>query len=174
MLSTDIRVDACRWLSKSGTLATHESVLRNYALIASKTEIAELYCYLRDHSQRWESEWRPEFLSIFGVGDADIPPVDDSERWAAILHGLVFEGDITKVRQFVEHIGIPRWDFPPEADATGIEVYPIDAEDDAGELPIAKARRLGHVEVAGYLDEVKRTIEERYRTKWNSAYGRKG
>jgi len=58
-------------------------------------------------------------------------------------------GDLTKVRRFNRGhrsflIGIFLLkELPPRSD-----IYPIDDADEAGEVPVAKARRLGHIEVA--------------------------
>jgi hypothetical protein len=173
MISPEIRTGTCIWLSKSGELATHAEELRAAASRMSKAEISDFYCFLRDHSQRWESEWRKEFCSIFAVLDEELPNVDDADRWSAILHALVAQGDVQRVRSFVEGIGLPSWRLQPEPSQPEVAIYPLDDEDAAGELPSAKARRLGHVEVAAYLESTKEVIASRYRSAWNAAYAKK-
>jgi hypothetical protein len=174
MIPGDLRVGASRALSKSGSLAAFRPQLIAIAHAQTKEEVAEFYGFLRDSSQRWESEWRPEFLAIFPVSEADIPKIDDADRWSTILHVLVAEGDLTKVRRFIADIGVPDWDFSPEEASPEIDIYPIDDADETGEIPVAKARRLGHIDVARYLEDLKRKLTDRYREKWQSTYEKRG
>jgi hypothetical protein len=173
MIPDALRESACHWLSKSGGLATHESELRALASSQSKSEVVAFYSFLRDRSRRWESEWRSEFAAIFSISDESLPPIDDAERWSSILHALVLQGDAGGVRSFLEGIGVRRWDFTPVESEPELDVYPIDTPDDSGELPAAKARRLGFVDVADYLESVREALATRYGERWRMAYAKK-
>jgi hypothetical protein len=174
MIPALLRDSACLSLSKSGSLATHASELRAVAPSQSTSEVVAFYSFLRDRAQRWESEWRSEFAAIFALSDDELPPVDDAERWASILHALVLQGDARAVRLFLEGIGVPRWDFSPVESEPGLDVYPIDTPDDSGELPVAKARRLGFVDIADYLERIREGVAARYRDRWRVAHAEKG
>jgi hypothetical protein len=172
MIPEATRSSACRCLCKSGELSAHTKELRVIAASLSKAEVVEFYCFLRDHSQRWESEWRKEFLSIFAISEEELPGVDDSDRWSSILHSLVAQGQVKPVRAFIEGIGLLAWRFQPEPDQPEIAVYPLDDQDAAGETPAAKARRLGHIEVATFLESTREAIASPYRTAWNAVYAK--
>lgn len=173
MIPEATRTSACLWLSKSGGLSAHANELRTLAARLSKPEVVEFYCFLRDHSLRWESEWRKEFSSIFTISEEELPGIDDADRWSSILHSLVAQGDLSRIRMFIEGIGLPSWRLQPEPDQPEIAIYPLDDEDAAGELPAAKARRLGHTEVATYLESTKEAIASQYRLAWIAAYEKK-
>jgi hypothetical protein len=66
--------ETIRCLSKTGSLRGDE-VLYELADVLPKEDVVELYVVLRQ-SMRPESEWKPEFLSIFShVEDSDLPPI---------------------------------------------------------------------------------------------------
>jgi hypothetical protein len=172
MISIELRAAACRALSKSGSLAAFHPALGAIADAQTNPEVIEFYCFLRDNSRRWETEWRPEFVALFHVEDGNLPKIDEAAYWGATLHALAAEGDIAKVRRFIQQIGANNWDIPPDEGSPWIDVYPVDADID-GETPSAKARRLGHVAVADYLENLRQTIHARYRERWILAYGKR-
>ena len=174
MIPNALRDSVCRWLSKSGTLAAHAAQLRALACDASSDEIVAFYSFLRDSSQRWESEWRSQFTTIFSISDDALPPIDDAERWPLILHTLIEQGDAQGVRVFLEGIGVPRWDFAPVEAEIELDIYPIDARDDSGVLPSEKARQLGFLEIANHIDSLKESVASRYRERHRIAYGNRG
>ncbi len=110
-----------------------------------------LYEYLRDNSERFASEWRDEFEEIFCLHKDALPDLSDEEEWGDILHSFVTKGDLDKIKQFFNWIGIENWHLPPDDD---FDIYPIEAEDENCEYPIEKAKRLGHCEIATYLETV--------------------
>jgi hypothetical protein len=174
MIPTELRNAVCRSLSKSGSLAAQESQLRALAPGQSKAEVSQFYSFLRDNAQRWEREWRSEFAAIFSADDGDLPSVDDADRWSSILHALIAQGDLPGLRVFLEGIGVAQWDLTPEFSDPTPAIYPIDDPDQHGESPIAKARRLGQVDIAAYLESTRETVVTRYRQKWKDAHAKKG
>lgn len=173
MIPDNLKTNACRWLSKSGGLSAVRDRLEASAQSMTKAQVRDFYCFLRDNAMRWESEWRREFLAIFGVTEADLPTIDDADRWGAILQHLVTEADLEKVRAFVEGIGVVDWNFTPQENEPTIDVYPLDHVDESGDTPSAKARRLGHAEIAQFLEYVKHSVCERYQERWRRMYGRR-
>jgi hypothetical protein len=143
--------DICRSLSKSGQLSAYRAELEAYASTADQPQVLELYDFLRDNSERFAAEWREEFESIFSHHKDALPDLDDDEEWGDILHSFVEAGDLNKIRQFFARIGIEGWPLPPGDD---FDLYPIEAEDDECERPIEKAKRLGHNDIALYLEQV--------------------
>src|ERR1035438_2420793 len=109
MINEDLWGSVSQNLSKAGDFSLFRSRLEAVADSLTKTQVRDVYCFLRNNSKRWESEWRPEFLELFHITDADLPNIDDADRWSLILHHLVSAGDLQKVREFVEGIGVPSW-----------------------------------------------------------------
>ncbi len=133
--------DVCRFLSKSGSFSGFTRELRSFLQKADEAEIVALYEFFRDESERFESEWRGEFDALLVPRKINLPEIDDSDEWASKLHACVDSGDLAATNVFLKHIGIESWDI--DDDWEDGDLYPIEAQDENGELPIAKAERLG-------------------------------
>lgn len=168
--------EACRSLSKTGTLSFSEAYLRQLSTTLSASDAVELHAFLRDESQRHESEWRDEFFGLFPQTAGMLPEVDESEFWQDQLFALIRSGDFSGVQSFLGRIGTADQHFDPrrtysECSSMGhredlqdvpFDFYPIEGGDADGTTAVRLARELGHIEIASFLDDVIAQLDHRY------------
>lgn len=176
MIITTELSEACRNLSKSGTLAFDEEYLRRLSETLTAQEAIELHAFFRDESHRFESEWRNEFLDLFPQATGVLPEVDEAESWQEDLFGLVRAGDLQAVQAFIERVGTADQQFDPQqiySECTLIgygeslpdvpfDFYPIEGADEAGITAVGLAQELGHSEIASFLESVIAELDRRY------------
>ncbi|PTX97589.1 hypothetical protein DB346_21615 [Verrucomicrobia bacterium LW23] len=168
------------WLSKSGELS-FEAELRNLAPKLTNQEKIELYEYLRDNGERWESEWRGQFVELLGISEQLLPAVGEEEADGEEIFRLIDDGDIECLRQFVIHNGVLDQVFDPDTayeegkrvnegkekcEIVPFDFYPLEAANEDCEYPEPYARAQGKHEIADYL----KAASEELRTRWKLAY----
>lgn len=70
----NLQEDIARHLSKSGDFNGYEDELTEFSESLAKEEVVEFYILLRDISDRFESEWRGNFVKHFKKFEHDLPP----------------------------------------------------------------------------------------------------
>ena len=138
------------WLSKSGEFVYGKELLINFSRNASNKEILELHEYFSENSDRFESEWRQEFLQIFPQVMNELPDIDETEFWGEQLHQLIENENIDGFKKFIHNIDIENWP-PMGADEN---IYPIEEEDENGILPIDKAKKLDLPEIVQIIESI--------------------
>lgn len=176
--------DVARWLSKSGSLSAFAEELSAFSAACTPQQAVDLYLGLRDTGERWESEWRGEFLEFFPQVKDLLPPLADAEQWPALLADKIKTQSLSEVSAFLELVGVANRTFDPQSayalacrlgsdsDIKNIpfEFYPL--EDTGSDLdPIPLARQIGGKEMVEYLEETLKQLKQKYRESW--ALGRK-
>lgn len=173
---TEELAEACRWLSKSGTFSPSEAYLRQLSTSLSPSEVLELHAFFRDESQRYESEWREEFLALFPQSEGLLPEIDESEFWQKQLFQLIRSGDLSAVQEFIHRIGTAQQQFDPqetysECASMGFryglpdvpcDFYPVEGGDETGITAIGLATELGHADIAAFLDGIISQLDQRF------------
>jgi len=168
--------EACRWLSKSGTLSFSEGYLRQLSATLSPSAVLDLHAFFREESQRYESEWREEFVTLFPQSIGLLPEIDESEFWQEQLFALIRAGDFSAVKSFIGRIGTADQQFDSretfsECSSMGhredlqnvpFDFYPIEGGDDDGTTAVGLARELGYIEIASFLDGIIAQLDHRY------------
>src|SRR5262245_13131013 len=108
-------VELTRWLAKSGELI-FENELRKIAPSGRNAQKIRLYEYLRDNGERFESEWRPQFVEVIEIADELLPDRKDAEveQWGKRVFELIAEGSLEKLRVFVIETGQLVQQFDPD------------------------------------------------------------
>ena len=178
-IDTELLGEATRWLSKSGEFH-HAEELKKIAGVVTPEQAAELYCYFRDNSQRWESEWRNQFIGIFPSSESHLPEADGADTWQTKIFEIIDGGDLDAMKGFLGSIGTLSTEFDPatafqegqemgfgsEADYLPFDVYPVQIENEDCVTAVDYARRRGHEKIAAYLESVIGGLE----SKWKAAY----
>jgi hypothetical protein len=174
-LLADVTKDLCR----SGEILRVKE-LRNVAKRITAEQGVEFYCYLRDNSERFESEWRDAFSKIFPKSAALLP--------SEILFCLIDEGDLIKVKEFLKTIGTLDTCFKPaealnaskyngfgaEADYMPFDIYPIQGENDDGISAVEYARQKKQSGIADFLESVITEITRRFKAAYVAGYKERG
>ena len=176
--------DVAHWLSKSGSLSSFAVELRALSAECTPQQAVDLYIGLRDTGERWESEWRGEFLEFFPQVKDLLPPLADAEQWPALLADKIRTQSVSEVFSFLDSVGIANQEFDPKEEyeyACGFgraddisdipfEFYPL--ENTGSELdPIPLARKIGRQDMVEYLEATLEQLKQKYRESW--ALGRK-
>ena len=168
----DIIINANRDLSKSGTLTTDkESLVRLSLSLDNKSKI-EAYEYFTQNSERFETEFREEFVEIFSINEELLPEVDESEFWSEILFNLINSKNIQKVKSFIKGINAENWKLEPrkEEPETDFEIYPLESENEDCETTLEFASKIGASDIHDYLksvlDKIKATYIQSYKDKF--------
>lgn len=176
--------DVAHWLSKSGSLSAFAEELKAYSVACTPQQAVDLYIGLRDTGERWESEWRGEFLEFFPQVKDLLPPLADAEQWPVLLADNIRTQSVSEVATFLESIGVANQQFEAKADYEyacrfgrvddisdiPFEFYPL--ENTGSELdPIPLAREIGRQEMVEYLEATLEQLKQKYRESW--ALGRK-
>jgi len=176
-IESELLGEVTHWLSKSGELY-REDELKALSPRISSEQAVELYCYLRDNGERWESEWRGQFISIFPHSNDALPDIAEEDRWQTEIFEIIHTGDLNRIKDFIAEIGIlenTKFDpaetyqegrdlgFTEKVEYIPFDFFPIQVENDNGEYPIAFARHRGKDEIAEYLESVIEELSQQYR-----------
>jgi hypothetical protein len=178
-LLADVTMD----LSRSGQIYRTEE-LRKIASQCTPEQAVEIYCFLRDNGERFESEWRDAFTAIFPSSEPLLPPVADSDEWQNTLFDLIAKGDLSKVRDFLRSIGTLDTEFDPqdaiesaryhsfgpEAKYVPFDIYPIQGENEHGVTAPDHARQQGQQAIADYLEGVIAELTVRWKAAYSAGY----
>jgi len=168
--------ELCRYLSKSGDFPSESAYLKELTSTLSPEDAVLLYSYLRDHSERWESEWRPKFISLFPRSEPLLPEIPDAEYWGEELFGLIRAGDLCTVQAFIGRIGMLKWKYDPketyqecasmgrqhELTDVPVDFYPVETENEDCITPVKFAQSLGQTAIAEYLQNVISEMDSKY------------
>jgi hypothetical protein len=176
--------EACRNLSKMGTLSYNADYLRELSASLSPSDAAEVHRYFNTESGRFETEWRDEFLSYFPQAAGQIPEIDDAEFWQERLFALIQCGNLSAVQKFIAQIGTADQKFDPakvyqECVSMGLgeslsdvpfDFYPIEGGDENGICAVDLARELGHEDIAAYLEALIIELDSRYLAAYSQGH----
>lgn len=116
----------------------------------STDQAVSLYCYLRDNGERWESEWREDFIRIFPSASDALPQIANEDLWQSEVFELIEMGGVKEMKDFVSRIGIlegtiydPKeiykegreLGFTDRAEYIPFSIYPIEVENEHGLIP---------------------------------------
>jgi hypothetical protein len=178
LLDSELIGETTRCLSKSGEIYSTEELKK---LALTPEQVVELYCFFRDNSQRWESEWRDQFIAIFPDSEPYLPQVAGADAWQTKIFEVIDSGQLEAMKEFLTSVGTLSMTFEPasayeegrtlgfgaKADYVPFAVYPVQVENEDGVSTVEYARNTGHEEIAGYLEAVISDLE----AKWKMAYG---
>lgn len=180
--------DVTLWLSKSGELY-REDELKALSKTINADQAVELYAYLRDNGERWESEWRESFIALFPQSEAKLPEIAEADRWQTEIFQVIDAGDLQGVKDFIQETGIlENTNFDPsktyeEGRSMGFtekveyipfDFFPVQVENEDGEYPVSYAREKGKTEIAEYLQSVIDELSQRYRDAFEAGRKSKG
>jgi len=174
-LLADVTMD----LSRSGEILRVKE-LRKVSKRITPEQGVEIYCYLRDNSERFESEWRDAFSKIFSKSAALLPFVTEADEWQEMLFQLIDEGDLSKVEDFLKTIGTVDTCFKPaealsvlkyngfgvDADYMPFDIYPIQVQNDDGINAVEYARQKKQNGIADYMESLIKEITSRFKAAY--------
>jgi hypothetical protein len=187
-IEPDLLGDVTLWLSKSGELY-REDELKELAKTITADQAVELYGYLRDNGERWESEWRKSFTALFPQSEEKLPEIAEADRCQSEIFEVIDAGDLQEVKKFIEETGIlENTKFDPDAtyqegrsmgftdtvDHIPFDFFPVEVENEDGEYPVSYAREKGKTEIADYLQSVIDELSQRYRDAFDAGRKSKG
>lgn len=178
-LLADVTMD----LSRSGQIYRIRE-LKKVAAGITPQQAVEIYCYLRDNGERFESEWRDAFTEIFPASEPLLPPVAESDEWLNILFDLIRKGDLSKVKEFLKAIGTLDANFTPEeavesakfhsfgpeAQYMPFDIYPIQGGNEDGVTAVKYARQQKQDAIADFLEGVIAELTARYKAAYAAGY----
>ncbi|QQL44050.1 hypothetical protein [Sulfuriroseicoccus oceanibius] len=177
--------DVTLWLSKSGELY-REDELTALSKTITADQAVELYGYLRDNGERWESEWRASFIALFPQSEGKLPEIAEADRWQTEIFQVIDAGNLQGVKDFIQETGIlenTKFDpaetyqeeqsmgFTDKVEYIPFDFFPVQVENEEGEYPVSYAREKGKTEIADYLQSVIDELSQRYRDAFDA--GRK-
>tara|TARA_B100001971_G_scaffold202254_1_gene215829 strand:- start:1026 stop:1661 length:636 start_codon:yes stop_codon:yes gene_type:complete len=180
--------DVTLWLSKSGELY-HENELKALSNTITADQAVELYAYLRDNGERWESEWRESFIALFPKSESKLPEIAEADRWQTEIFEVIDAGDLEGVKDFILETGIlenTKFDpadtfkegqsmgFTDKVEYIPFDFFPIQVENEDGDYPVSYAREKGKAEIADYLQSVIDELSQRYRDAFEAGRKSKG
>lgn len=176
-ISPELLGDITLWLSKSGELYREEE-LKALAKMVTTDQAVELYIYLRDNGERWESEWRDSFIALFPQSESKLPAIAAADRWQAEIFRIIDAGELQDMKNLIQETGIlenTTFDpvetyqegrdlgFTDTVEYIPFDFFPVQIENEKGKRPVSYAREKGKAEIADYLQSVIDELSQRYR-----------
>jgi len=180
--------DVTLWLSKSGELY-REDELKELSKTITADQAVEVYAYLRDNGERWESEWRESFIALFPQSEQKLPEVAEADRWQTEIFEVIDAGDIQGVKDFIQETGVlenTKFDpaetyqegrsmgFTEKVEYIPFNFFPVLVENEDGVYPVTYACEKGKTEIADYLQSVIDELSQRYRDAFEAGRKSKG
>ncbi len=180
--------DVTLWLSKSGELY-REDELKALSNTITADQAVELYAYLRDNGERWESEWRESFIALFPQSESKLPEIAEADRWQTKIFQVIDAGDLQGVKDFIQETGImenTKFDpaktyeegqsmgFTDKVEYIPFDFFPVEVENEDGDYPVSYASEKGKTEIADYLQSVIDELAQRYRDAFEAGRESKG
>ncbi|MBK1789592.1 hypothetical protein JIN82_00335 [Persicirhabdus sediminis] len=187
-IESELLGDVTLWLSKSGELY-REDELKALSKTITADQAVELYTYLRDNGERWESEWRESFISLFPQSESKLPEIAEADRWQTEVFEVIAAGELQGVKDFIQETGIlenikfdpadtyqegQSMGFTDKVDYIPFDFFPVQVENEDGDYPVSYAREKGLTEIADYLQSVIDELSQRYRNAYEAGRKSKG
>ncbi len=155
---------------------------------ATVEDAVELYGEICDKCERFESEWREEFISYFPASASRLPDPDEVDEWQGIVSRLIRANNLPGLKAFVLEHGSLNMKFDPkktyeECAKAGqtdefrfrpFDLYPLESQDEDGFTPVKLAQSLRFTEIQTYLEEQLKAFDIRYKAAYEEGKRLKG